>query len=298
MRILIATDGSPYAEKALQFAAGIVDPVEELPTVLAVIGQREDATTRVERIRARASEILGCPAAGIQVRVRVGRPGKKIVHEAAASDYDLVIIGRRPQRSLWKRLFQSSTTMHVVEKSPCPVIVAQGKISPIRRILLCDSGAGNAPDGPGIRPEHQLPDQDERTWASPARLGRFTAQLAAQIKGEEEVTILHVMSQISAGPGVRGAQLRAGADELIEERSPEGDLLARDVQTLEQPGIRPNAKVRHGLVVDEILAEARGGDYDLVVIGAYRYRGWQRVLLDDLAQRILAQLDRPVLVVR
>jgi nucleotide-binding universal stress UspA family protein len=56
--------------------------------------------------------------------------------------------------------------------------------------------------------------------------------------------------------------------------------------------------VRHGLVVDEILAEAQRGDYDLVVIGAYRSEGWQRILLDDQAHKIIVQLDRPVLVVR
>jgi nucleotide-binding universal stress UspA family protein len=56
--------------------------------------------------------------------------------------------------------------------------------------------------------------------------------------------------------------------------------------------------VRHGLVVDEILAEAQSGDYDLVAIGAYRGEFWQRILLDDQAHRILVQLDRPVLVVR
>ena len=38
--------------------------------------------------------------------------------------------------------------------------------------------------------------------------------------------------------------------------------------------------------------------YDLVVIGAHREQGWQRFLLDDLAQKILAHIDRPVLVVR
>jgi nucleotide-binding universal stress UspA family protein len=50
--------------------------------------------------------------------------------------------------------------------------------------------------------------------------------------------------------------------------------------------------------VDEILAEARSGDYDLVVIGAHRGAGWERLLLDDLAHQIIEQMDRPVLVVR
>ncbi len=55
---------------------------------------------------------------------------------------------------------------------------------------------------------------------------------------------------------------------------------------------------RADTVVDEILAEAQGGDYDLVVIGAHRGTGWERLLLDDLAQQIIEQMDRPVLVIR
>jgi len=95
----------------------------------------------------------------------------------------------------------------------------------------------------------------------PSALGRFTAQLANQLEAEEEVTVLHVMSQMSAGPSVHGQQLRAGVGELITEHTPEGRLLEADMEILKQPGIVPRPKVRRGLVVDEILAEARAGDY-------------------------------------
>jgi nucleotide-binding universal stress UspA family protein len=101
----------------------------------------------------------------------------------------------------------------------------------------------------------------------------------------------------AAGPGVRGKELRAAAEELIQERTPEGELLERDVQTLEHTRLRTQAAVRHGLVLDEILDEARSGEYDLVVLGAHRVQGWQRVLLDDLTHKLVLQLDRPVLVV-
>jgi nucleotide-binding universal stress UspA family protein len=103
---------------------------------------------------------------------------------------------------------------------------------------------------------------------------------------------------MSAGPGVRGQQLRAGVAELITEHTPEGKLLEADMEILEQPGITPRRIVRRGLVVDEILAEAKAGDYDLVVIGAHRDEGWQRFLLDDLARKIVVRPDRPVLVLR
>jgi nucleotide-binding universal stress UspA family protein len=106
------------------------------------------------------------------------------------------------------------------------------------------------------------------------------------------------MSQITAGPGASGEQLQADAEELIQNHAPEGQLLERDIQILEQLNLHPRPKVRHGLVVDEILTEARDGDYDLVVIGAHRGEGWRRILLDDLAHQIIGQLDRPVLVVR
>jgi nucleotide-binding universal stress UspA family protein len=111
------------------------------------------------------------------------------------------------------------------------------------------------------------------------------------------MVVLHVMSQISAGPGVSGEQLRIGAERLIVDRAPEGELLQRDITALEAIGIRAWAKVRHGLVVDEILQEVRGEAYDLVVIGAYRGVGWHRILLDDLAHRLVVELDRPVLIV-
>jgi nucleotide-binding universal stress UspA family protein len=62
--------------------------------------------------------------------------------------------------------------------------------------------------------------------------------------------------------------------------------------------VNPRPKVRHGLVVDEIVAEARCEEYDLVVIGANRGEGWRRILLDDLAHQIIVKLNRSILVVR
>ena len=58
------------------------------------------------------------------------------------------------------------------------------------------------------------------------------------------------------------------------------------------------AKVRHGFVVDEILAELREGDYDLLVVGAHVARGLNRFLLDDVTAHLIEEATTPVLVVR
>ena len=272
MRLLIATGGSPHSEAALRLGAHILSnqPGGEPPTIITVIKEEKDSV-RAGQILKRAGDIL---PGEVRTLIRVGRPAVEIIREARSGHYDLVIVGERANHRLMTR-FLGSTATSVIAQAPCPVIIAKGQIGPLRHILLCDSGGGR-----------------------PSVLSRFTAQLAALLDRESRVTVLHVMSQISAGPGVPGRQLRASAAELIQEDTPEGALLRQDIQTLDRLGVRSIPKVRHGLVVEEILAEARTGHYDLVVIGDYQGAGWGRLLLDNLARQIIVKIDRPVLVVR
>jgi nucleotide-binding universal stress UspA family protein len=274
MRLLMATGGSLHSELALRFGAQIAQRAGEIPTLITVIRHESDRR-KGEAILVLAAQFLKAETPKVKTKVRVGYPAEEIIREAEEGTYDLVVVGERQRQDLVTRFLLGSTAHRVVEHAPCPVIVAKGKIGPIRHILLCDSNL----EGPSL-------------------LSRFNEQLADLIQHEEEITILHVMSQISAGPGVRGRQLRADAKELMQLHAPEGELLERDIHLLKQLGLHPQPKVRHGLVVDEIMAEAREGDYDLVVIGAHQGEGWRRILLDDLAHDIIVQMDRPVLVVR
>jgi nucleotide-binding universal stress UspA family protein len=295
MKILMTTRGTTDDDIALRIGSQVARNSTEPPTVLTVIHD-EAHRPQADAVLSRARELLAPGIPDPQTKVRVGSPAPEIIREAEEGNYDLVIVGEQRNPNLLTRFLTGSTVTRVVEHAPCPVIVAKGKTGPIKHILLCDSGAEGPLDGfSGPASTHPAPAEN----AVPrSLLSRLTVQLADLMEGEEEVTVLHVMSQISAGPGIRGTQLRAGATELMEEGAPEGDLLTQDVQALTRPGIRVLPKVLHGLVVEEILNEARAGDYDLVVIGAHRSHGWQRVLLDDLAHRIIIQLDRPVLIVR
>ena len=274
MRMLIVTDGSPSAEAALRLGSYLWQThlLEKPPTLLTVVKHEADRL-QAETILARARERLGIPQA--LSRIRIGHETEEILREAKEGSYDLILVGEQQTRARLPRIVKGSKATRVAEYACCPVLVAKGRVGPLRRILLCDSGA----------PSRSI-------------LSRFMAQYARLLKGGEEVTVLHVISQISAAPGVPGKQLRASAEELIAQGAPEGQLLESDVRTLERLHIQPRPKVRHGLVVDEIVAETQGGDYDLVVIGAHPLEGWQHLLLDDLAREIITCLDRPVLVVR
>jgi nucleotide-binding universal stress UspA family protein len=274
MKILIVIDEAVEINNILGLSAQIVQRISDPPTILTVIPEsNESLSSRAKDILARAVDIIGVRDA--KTLIRVGEPFENIVEEATIGNFDLVILGEKPQRNLLSRLIFDSKVIKVAESAPCSVLIIRKRPKTIHRILLCDSGAGSS-----------------------SLLSRFVIQLSDLLEGEEDVTVLHVMSQMSAGPGIPGSQLRADAQELVEEHSPEGEILERDIHLLDKPGIHPIPKIRHGLVVDEIIAEARNGDYDLVVVGAHSLGIPQNYLLDNIAHQIIKRINRPILIVR
>jgi nucleotide-binding universal stress UspA family protein len=145
----------------------------------------------------------------------------------------------------------------------------------LQRVLLCVSGA-----------------------ETPSKAAAFLAELVSEMNSEIMIMVLHIMSQISATlEQANGWQLEATAAQLMDEGTPEGRWLTQEIGVLNQTNARVLPKVRHGLVIDELMTEASNFKCDLLVIGANRQAGWQRILLDDIAHQILVRADFPVLVV-
>jgi nucleotide-binding universal stress UspA family protein len=274
MPILVATGGAAHSTVALTFGAHLAGVTQSSLVVLTVV-KREEERARAENTLEGAKLVLDPMGTEYTTTVRVGHPAEEILAEAESRRYSMVVVGEKQHHGLITRFVLGSTALRVVEHAPCPVVVVKEQVGRVQKMLICDSGYPGA-----------------------SLVDKVTAQLPRLLDGAESITVLHVMSQMSAGPGVDGHQLRADAGELIEEHSVEGEILGRDVSVLGRSGHAAVPKVRHGRVVDEILAEAREGDYDLVIIGAHQGTGWRRILLDDLAHEIVVRLDRPVLVVR
>lgn len=274
MKILVATGGAPHSEAALRFAKHLLQPQDRL-TILTVAKQKS-GQPYAKAILAQAQQQMALPEAQLETVLRSGHPAEEIIREAEENEYELIIVGQRQHHGLITRFLVGATAERVIEHAPCPVVIASGQIGAVRRLLLCDSG-----------------------FQEPSLIGRFVSQLPELLTPDKAFTILHVMSQISAAPHLPSVELRASADILLAAQTPEGKLLAQDQALLQKYVADVEPKVRHGRVVEEILAEAQAGQHDLVVIGAHRSEGgWRRILLDDLAQQIIAQIDRPILVMR
>jgi len=282
MKILIATGGSKHSEEAVQTGAEFAQVIKSPITILTVIkdpGKREEAQTIIDQSVAIAQQVFRASVNGhsrvrIGTRIRLGHPAEEIVAEACEGNYNLIVVGTWPKQNLLHSLL-APTTERIVMQAPCPVLVAKGKITPLQRVLLCVSGA-----------------------RTPSKAASFLTELSKQMTGYLDITVLHVMSQISVNPEIHEEwQLEASAETLIQEDTPEGQWLRQAIEILKGARARIHPRVRHGLVVDEVLMEALCEDCDLLVIGAHREAGWQRFLLDDLTHQIVVRSDRPVLVV-
>ena len=273
MRVLLATGGPGQTEIGIRQLMLLAEGAPVKPTVLTVI-KNDDEQAEADQILAHAAQLLQPVFEKVNFKTRVGQPWEEIVQEAESGQYDLLMMGQRQSRPLLTRI-RGLVTQKVVAHTMLPTLIAKREARPLRRVLICDSGA-----------------------QSPSLLQLLRARLPALLAGVTEVTVLHVMSQISAAPRIRGEDLQATVEELIQLQTPEGAILRQDMAYLESMDLTTHAKVRHGLVIDEIVDEARADEYDLVVIGAHRAEGMPRFLLDDLAHELVLDVERAILVVR
>jgi nucleotide-binding universal stress UspA family protein len=271
MRILMCTDGSSYAAEALRFGALIAREARDQITLLGVMENPEEER-RVVRMLQRTSSALCDDVPHIETLIRRGHAAEEILEETEENEYELVIVGSRGRRGI-TRFLMGSTASRLARYCPSPVLIVKGERRDLSRILVCTGGA-----------ESGEKDTD--------LAGRIAALTGAT------VTILHVMSQLPLSLDVDARDLECSTRVLLTSDAREGIHLRKALRILKNLGVEGEAKIRHGLVVDEILSEGREGDYDLVVIGAHVASGLERFMLTDTTEQIVLGCDRPVLVVK
>jgi len=291
MRLLLCTDGSPHGQSALRFGSALARGSPEPATLLGVAERPEDRALVEQALQEGEAWLAGAPAP--RTKVRIGQAAEQILEEAASGAYDLLVVGTRGRHGI-TRFLLGSTAERIARQAGEPVLLVQGECDSVDRILACTAGAA-----PGL--------------AVVELAGRVARLVGAR------VTVLHVMSQLlgspvparaaplqvmpqtPAPPKVPDAQaldLDATAEQLMSGDTWEGAHLREALSILAGMDVPAEARVRHGLVVDEIVEETYEGDYGLVVVGSQPVEGWMRLLLNNVSQQIIGCTDRPVLVAR
>jgi nucleotide-binding universal stress UspA family protein len=271
MKILICSDGTPPADSATRLGGLLAGSSRAETTLLGITEKRANERSLRGALEAQAQS-LRAKGVSPQIVVRAGEPIRQILKQTSTTNYNLVVIGSRP-RGTTGRYWRSRRTYEVVKSIPPPVLVAIGECTRLKKFLVCTGGKEFIEDAV-----------------------QLTGKLAAAAGAS--VTLLHVMAE---PPAIYADLVRLEEDvnQLLESNSELGINLRAQKEELERLGVPTEVRVRHGIVLYQVLAETRTGDYDLIVTGSSQARGVIRhYIMGDLTRSILNHANCPVLVVR
>src|SRR6266436_568646 len=271
MKILICSDGKPAADNATRLGAAFAGPLHAETTLLG-IAEKSDDEPALRVALDQQAQWLREKSVSPQIAVGAGEPVRQIVDQTAKAKYDLVIIGARKTGATGLH-WRSEKTYEVIKSISPPVLVAMGEWAQLKRFLVCTGGKEF------IEEAVQL-----------------TGKLAAAVGAA--VTLLHVMAE---PPAIYADLVRLEEDvtRLLESNSELGINLRTQKHDLEKMGVPTEVHVRHGIVVDQVFAEVRKSNYDLIVTGSSQARGMLRhYIMGDVTLSILNHANCPVLVAR
>lgn len=270
--VVVGLDFSPRAKHALERAmrlplqiGGILEMVhaideERFP---AIVAHRElEARQLLDEARDRAERSL--PSDGIHDVVATfdwGAPFKIIADRAHHGRAELVVVGRRRERQLGD-VIAGSTSDRVIRNGSVPVLVV-----------------ADPPSAPYRRPLVALDMSDT---------SRLALELAARLcdPSEGSIDVVHVISVPS----------RSHATRATHEHSVRAEVAAFVASV--NAGVRWNIIVKFGEPVAAILDEASLRGADLIALGTRGRGRLARTLLGSVAEGVLRNTTRDVLVAK
>jgi nucleotide-binding universal stress UspA family protein len=270
MRMLICSDGSEQAEKAIRLGAAIAVGCQAEVSLLGIMESPGSSEVLLGSLK-RGQAALEEKKIHAELITKTGEPIGEIVKRTRETQYDLVVIGavRKETRG---RFWMSSKSYKIIKAILPPVLTVAGGCASIKKVLICSGG---------------------RRFIDAAV--QLTGQIARGVGAT--VTLLHVVPE----PPAIYAPLRRmeeTATRLLKSNSELGINLRREKEMMEQAGVPAEVRLRRGSVLPEILREIRTGNYDLVVTGSAPARSLRTYVLGDISREIVNQAACAVLVAR
>ena len=133
-RILVAYDGSPHAEHALDVALSMAGDMKAKLFVIAVIrppepaesaefnAVLEDGRERYERSFGPIREIAKQKEIELETDIVLGHPAEQIIHKADVIQASLIVMGKR-SHTILHRWMLGSNSERVLRYAHCPVMI-------------------------------------------------------------------------------------------------------------------------------------------------------------------------------
>jgi nucleotide-binding universal stress UspA family protein len=272
-KILVATDGSQSAERAVAAAAELPWPEGSEVRVISVVDPLEGMLETIAAHRARSEKVLadararvekgGLPASSSLV---VGRPARTILDAASDWGAGVIVVGARGLGAV-RALLVGSVSSAVARAAACSVLVVKGEVrTPIRAVMAMD-GSNEA---------------------------RAAARRLAEVRAPRNaVTIVRVVElpqvkTLGLLPRSIAGAIKAEIARASEEVRKEAEREVREVAGMfRDAGWIAEAVVRSGVPSDEVAAAARKASAWLVAVGPRGVTGLERLLLGSVTERLL-----------
>lgn len=268
--LLLCTNGAPEGLPALSYGIWLAQTLGLAVTLLGIV-EREERRAAVERAVQEAQSQLEAKGIAHAVVLREG-VARQVIAAEALPEHHIVVIGPL-ERPAWRRWVEGSSLRRVMPGLGTPLLYAPTAHCQLERILLC-TGALEYADS-------------AECWAL-----NIARRLGAA------VTVLHVAEPVLYHYPT-SEPVKTNWKELLQTDTVQARHLRALLERAHAIGVRTMIRIRQGTVVHEIVAEARRGQYDLIVMGSkHSARSLRRLYLPDVTAEVMESLNLPVLAVR
>jgi nucleotide-binding universal stress UspA family protein len=242
--LLIATNGFAGTWPSIEYGTWLAGTLETKILLLGVTETPNPAAIDdhhpLEDIFARAVELFQQNGVSYTLEVQNGNAEDIIPRKAKQGDY-IIVLGPlgRPQ---FRRMLTGRSIRHLMEEIEQPILYVPVSKLPLKKILICIGGLGYE-----VTAEH------------------ITMQMA--MKSRAEITLLHIIPPIDLNYPTAKV-VSSNWQHLADTNTPVGRSLRQALQVAKDDGLTANVTARQGNVVEEILAEVKEGNYDLLCMGS------------------------------
>ena len=274
--ILVATNGFEKTWPGIEYAAWLGKLMRVPVTLIGIIEEKQrpnidEEAHPLDDIFSRAVVLFKEKKLKYRLEILEGHAEDVIPKKAKEKDFLTILtpLGRPPLR----RLLLRRSFHQLMADIEGPILYVPSACIPPNHLLICLGGLGY-----GIPAEN---------------LG---LEIAARVKAP--VTLLHVVPPIEKDyPEARA--VRENWDHITDTDTLLGNTLRKGLIRARKANSKTELKLRQGNVIEEILAELKEGNYDLVCMGSlYSAHGLRQLYAPNVTAEVAEVIGCPVLTVR
>jgi nucleotide-binding universal stress UspA family protein len=273
--LLVATNGFKGTWAAIEYGAWLAELMQARITLLGVSESPKpgamDDHPPLENFFAKAIALFQTKGVEYSLEIRNGQ-AEQVIPERANQSHFLTVVSPLG-RSRLRHWLTGRSFRGLMEEIKGPILYVPSVRLPLQRLLISAGGLGYEVDA-------------ENLALQVATLSRA------------DVTILHVIPPSGLDyPTTRDMRQHAG--DLQDTDTVLGRSLRKGLEIAEAAGLNAKLTTRQGHVVEEILAEVKKGNYDLVCMGSrYSAHALRQLYTPNVTAEVAEGANCPLLTVR